>query len=155
MVGVLDVPGGFRRACLQQRLHLVEQGGFHNRLVRAGMQRAFVADHTCVVGVREQLVERVLPQRFRRALRCRNRQQPPCCQLTQQTGDGRLTGRVVLERPSDEWGAFGIDLNGSDFAPVVIRLADVEVSDGCAHRGAALRDFLREPFGDLGGKVRL
>jgi hypothetical protein len=54
VVGVLDVPGCVRVARLQQRLHLIEQRGLHDGLVRAGMQRALVADHPGVVRVRQQ-----------------------------------------------------------------------------------------------------
>lgn len=59
VVGVLDMPGHLRGACPQQRLHRVEQGGVDEWFVCAGIQRTFVAAHSRVVGVREQLVEAV------------------------------------------------------------------------------------------------
>ena len=74
VVGVLDVPGHLRRPRPEQRLHLVEQRRLHDGIMRARMQRTFVADHSRVVRVRQELVERVLPQRLRRTLRRRHRE---------------------------------------------------------------------------------
>nr|WP_260279437.1 hypothetical protein [Propionibacterium freudenreichii] len=53
VVGVLDVAGHPRRPRPQQRLHPVEEGRFHDGVVRAGMQGTFVADHARVVRVGE------------------------------------------------------------------------------------------------------
>ncbi|WZW97294.1 hypothetical protein PCC79_10235 [Propioniciclava soli] len=83
VVGVLDVPGHLRRPRPQERLHGVEQRRFHDGLMRAGIQAALVADHARVVRVLQQLVERVLPQRLRRALRRRHRQQAARGQVAQ------------------------------------------------------------------------
>ncbi|APF41182.1 hypothetical protein BHE16_09450 [Neomicrococcus aestuarii] len=83
VVCVLDVPRHPGVARLQQRLHLIEERGLDQWLVRARMQGSLVADDARVVRVGEQLVERVLPQRLRRALRRRHRRQPTGGEVTQ------------------------------------------------------------------------
>ena len=153
MMGVLDMPCHLRRSRPQQRLHRIEQGRFHDGLVRAGIQPALVADDARVVRVREQFVERVLPQRLGGALRRRHRDQPACGEVAEQAGDGGLAFGVVLECPGDERCPFGIDLDCAYLAARVVGAADVEVPDGCAHRGAALCDLLRQSLGDFGGEV--
>ncbi|MEZ5085219.1 MAG: hypothetical protein R2722_02870 [Tessaracoccus sp.] len=153
MVGVLNVPGCVRVARLQQRLHLIEQRWLHDGLVRSGMKRTPVADHPGVVRVRQHAVEGVLPQRLRRPLRRRHRQQAARGEVTQQAGDGGLSARVLLERPRDQRGALGIDLDRACLAARVVGAADVEVADGSAPWRTALRDLLREPLGDFGGQV--
>nr|WP_241653349.1 hypothetical protein [Propioniciclava flava] len=83
VVGMLDVPGCMRVARLQQRLHLIEEHGLHDGLMRAGMQRALVADHSGVVRVRQHAVEGVLPQRHGWPLRRRHGQKPACGEVAQ------------------------------------------------------------------------
>ena len=60
---------------------------------------------------------------------------------------------VVLECPGDEWCAVGVNLDCANLAAVVVGAAHVEVADGCAHRCAALRDLLSQPFRDFGGEI--
>jgi hypothetical protein len=153
VVGVLDVPGCVRVARLQQRLHLIEQRWLHDGLVRAGMQRTLVADHSGVVRVRQHAVEGVLPQRLGWPLRRRHGQQPARGEVAQQRSHGGLAGGVLLERPRDERRTFGIDLDGAYLAALLVGSANVQVADGSAPWGAALGDLLREPLGDLGGEV--
>ena len=52
VMGVLNVPCCVRVARLQQRLHLIEQSGLNDGLVRARVKRALVAGHPCVVRIR-------------------------------------------------------------------------------------------------------
>nr|WP_257477455.1 hypothetical protein [Acidipropionibacterium jensenii] len=153
MVSMLHVPGCVRVARLQQRLHLIEQRGLHDGCVRAGMQRALVADHPGVVRVRQHTVESVLPQRLRRTLRRRHRQQATRGEVTQQRSHRGLAGGVLLERPDDQRRAFGIDLDRAYLAASLVGAAHVQVADGCASGGAALSDLLCEPLGDFGGQV--
>jgi len=82
VVRVLDVTGCVGVAGVEERLHLVEQLGFDQWFMCAGVQRTFVADHSRVVGVGEQLVEGVLSQRLRGPLRRRNGRQPTRGQFT-------------------------------------------------------------------------
>ena len=153
MVCVLDVPGCVRVARLQKRLHLIEKRWLHDGLVRAGMQCALVADHPGVVGVREQLVERVLPQRLGRTLRRRHSEQPARGQVAEQPGHRGLATRVLLERPRDERCPLRIDVDRANLAARVVGAAHVQVADRGTHRGAALGDLLRQPLGDLSSKV--
>ncbi|MEZ5087593.1 MAG: hypothetical protein R2722_15570 [Tessaracoccus sp.] len=153
VVGVLDMPGHLRRARPQQRLHGVEQGGVDERFMRARMQGTLVADNPGVVGVRQEFVERVLAECLGRALRRRHGEQAACGQVAQQSGDRGFPGRVSLERPPDQRGAFGIDLDSAYLAALFVGLADVEVANGRTHRCAALGDLLRQAFGDFGGEV--
>ncbi|WOQ17642.1 hypothetical protein R0145_02720 [Raineyella sp. W15-4] len=153
VVGVLDVPGCVRVARLQQRLHLIEERGFHDGLVRSRVERALVADDSGVVRVRQHAVEGVLSQRPGWTLRRRHGEQPSRGEVAQESGDGGLAVCVLLERPRDERGSFGINLDGAYLAALVVGAADVEVADGCSHRGAALGDLLPQPLGDLGRKV--
>ncbi|MPM61876.1 hypothetical protein SDC9_108739 [bioreactor metagenome] len=153
VVGVRDVPCHLGVAGLQQRLHLVEQRGFDQWLVRAGVQGSLVADHSGVVRVREQLVEGVLPERLRRALRRWHGGQASRGEVAQQPGDRGLALGVGLERPPDQRRTFGIDLDGANLTALGVGAADVEVADRGAHRRAALRELLRQPFGDFGGEV--
>ncbi|MFV0319622.1 MAG: hypothetical protein ACK5IN_04510 [Microbacterium sp.] len=60
---------------------------------------------------------------------------------------------MLLERPPDQRGTSEINLDCSDFPAVVVGAVHVQVADRGAHRRAALRDFLRQPLGDLGGEV--
>ena len=153
VMGVLNVPCCVRVARLQQRLHLIEQSGLNDGLVRAGVKRALVADHPGVVRVRQHAVEGILPQRLRRTLWRRHRHQASRREVAEQRSHGSLALGVGLERPRDQRGAFGIDLDCAYFAALFVGPADVEVADRCPHRGAALRDLLRQALGDLGGKV--
>lgn len=61
--------------------------------------------------------------------------------------------RVGLECPPDQWCTLGIDLHCLDFPAVVVGAADVEVTDGGTHGGAALGDLLGHALGDFGGQV--
>jgi len=115
MVGVLDVPGCVRVASLQQRLHLIEERWLHDGLMRSRVQRVPVADHSGVVRVRQHTVKGVLPQRPGWPLGRRHRQQAARGEVAQQRSHGGLTRGVLLERPRDERGTLGIDLDGSDF----------------------------------------
>ncbi len=153
VVSVLDVPGCVRVASLQQRLHLIEQGRLHNGIVRAGMQRALVADNSGVVRVRQHTVEGVLPQRPGWTLRRRHRHQATRGEIPQQRRHRGLAGGVTLERPRDQRCTFGIDLDRAYLAALVVGLAHVEVADGSASWGTALRDLLRQTLGDFGGEV--
>lgn len=47
----------------------------------------------------------------------------------------------------------GIDLGRPNLAACIVGAADIQVADGCAYRCAALRNLLREAFGDFGGEV--
>jgi len=78
VVGMLDVPRLLRGARFQQGLHLVEQCRVDEWFMRSGVQGSFVADHSGVVGVGEQFVEGVLPQRLGRAFRGGNGDQAAC-----------------------------------------------------------------------------
>nr|WP_300143287.1 hypothetical protein [Propionicimonas sp.] len=153
VVGVLHVPGRLRIAGLQERLHLIEQSWLDQRFVRSGMQSALVADDSGVVGVGQQLVERVLPQRLRRPLRRRHGRQTPRRQVAQQPAHGALALGVGLERPPDQRRTLGIDLDRPNLSALVVGAADVEVSDRGTHRGATLCELLRQPLGDLGREV--
>nr|WP_237268248.1 hypothetical protein [Tessaracoccus flavescens] len=153
VVGVLDVPGHLRRPRPQERLHRVEQRRFHDGFVRAGVERALVADHPGVVRVRQHPIEGVLAQRPGWALRRRHRQQSARGQVAQQCRHRDLAGGVTLERPPDQRCALGIDLDRAYLATSVVGSAHVQVADGCASGGAALGDLLRQPLRDFGGQV--
>lgn len=104
VVRVADVTGCLRVAGGQEGLHLVEQGGLRDGVLRSGVQRAFVADDAGVVRVGQQRVERRLPERFGRALRRRHRGQPAGGQVAQQLRGRDFAGGVLLERPRDQPG---------------------------------------------------
>nr|WP_237268250.1 hypothetical protein [Tessaracoccus flavescens] len=153
VVGVLDVSGCVRVARLQQRLHLIEQSGLHDGLVRARVKCSLVADDSGIVRVRQHPVEGILPQRLRRTLWRRHRHQASRREVAEQRSHGTLALGVLLERPRDQWGTFGIDLDCAHLAALFVGPADVKVADRCAHRGAALRGLLRQALGDFGGEV--
>ena len=153
VVDMLDVPGCVRVSRLQQRLHLVEQRGFNDGHVCAGMQGTPVADDSGVVRVRQHAVQSVLPQRPGGPLGRRHGHQASRGEVTQQRSHGGLAGGVSLERPGDQGRAFGINLDRAYLAALLVGLADVEVADGSASGGTALRDLLRQSPGDVGGEA--
>ena len=55
-------------------------------------------------------------------------------QVAQQARDRGFPGRVLLERPPDQRGAFKVDLDGAYLAALLIGLADIEVADRSSHR---------------------
>lgn len=144
--------GGFL-ARVEQPLHLLPGLDIDQRLVRAGLFRAFVADDPDVVRVAQQIEERRAPNRARGSLRGRHAGQPARGHVREQINDGAFPGGVLLEHPPHQRCAFGVDLDGAVLAALLITLADVEVADRGAHRGAAGLELLRQPLGDLSGEI--
>ncbi|MBS6330904.1 hypothetical protein V7F78_01850 [Cutibacterium avidum] len=150
---MLHVPCRVGVAGFEEGLDLVEQCRFDEGLVGSGVECSFVADDPGVVGVGQQLVQRVAAEWFGGALRRRDSEESAGGEVAQQLDDGGLASCVGLECPSDQRRTLGVDLDGADFPSLVVGAADVEVADGGSHGGAALGDLLRHALGDFGGQV--
>lgn len=135
VVGALASASGF--GGFEYPLQPVPPRNVNQRLMPAGVGRAFLGHETDVVRVAEDLEERRTPGR---ALRRRNRGQAP---------------RGYAGEQLDERCPLRVDLDGAVLAPLLVTLTNIQITNGRAHRHAAGLDLLRQPLGHSGGEVHV
>ena len=134
-------------------LDLVPDLGRNERWVVALVAGASIDDIALVVRVGQEPVDGGHRQRLRRPLRRGQAPQAARGEFIVQLADAPVARGVRLERPLDHRCSLRIELDGADFAPELIALADVQVADGRAPVRAATDGLLVHALGDLGGEV--
>nr|WP_246136619.1 hypothetical protein [Leekyejoonella antrihumi] len=151
LVGALLVAGLVVRR--QQVLHLLPGRGVDEGLVGSGVDDAPVVDLAFVVGVVQDLVDGGDAEWLAGPLRCRPRGQAAVGQLVEQQSDGGVALGIAEERPADEVGAFGVDLDCAVDPSQLVGEMHVLVSQGCPVDGATQAGLLDQSLGDLVGQV--
>jgi len=118
-------------------LDLVPDLGWHECRVVSLVAGTPVDDIALVVRVGQEPMDGGYRQRLRRPLRRGQAAQPARGEFVVELADAPVARGVRLERPLDHRCSLRIELDGADFAPELVALADVQVPDGRAPVRAA------------------
>ncbi|MDX3173464.1 hypothetical protein PV382_14335 [Streptomyces scabiei] len=123
------------------------------RRVAAGVDDAPIHDLTPVVGIGQDAVQDVGPDRARRHLGGPLRGEPPGFQLVGQRPKCPRAAREGFECPADQLGTLGVHLYRALLAPFGCAEYDVQVAEWSLARGATGLGLLAHPLVHLGGEV--
>nr|WP_256960582.1 hypothetical protein [Streptomyces scabiei] len=134
-------------------LNLLPGDQVGERRVAAGVDDALIHDLAPVVGIGQDAVQDVGPDRARRHLGGPLRGEPPGFQLVGQRPQRPCAAREGFKRPADQLGALGVHLYRALLAPFGCAQYDVQVAEWGFARGAAGLGLLAHPLVYLGGEV--